>query len=114
MNSAPVSVQRGYSFGYSSAPSRAELWPGKWAILGPVSPTVLRVRGYRFYFFSREELRRHIHVQCPDGEAKFWLEPQIALAQNHGLDDRQIRIALALIEEHVDEIRTAWDRHFVG
>lgn len=56
----------------------------------------------------------HVHVQCPDGEAKFWLEPQIALAQNHGLNDRQIRLALTLIEEHADEIRTDWDRHFVG
>jgi hypothetical protein len=30
------------------------------------------------------------------------------------LNDRQIRLALARIEEHADEIRTAWDRHFVG
>lgn len=36
------------------------------------------------------------------------------LAQNYGLNDRQIRLALARIEEHVDEIRTAWDRHFVS
>ena len=29
----------------------------------------------------------HVHVQSPDGEAKFWLEPEIALAQNQGLRD---------------------------
>jgi hypothetical protein len=51
-------------------------------------------------------------VQCPDGEAKFWLEPQIALAQNYGLNDPQLRTVAALIEDHADEIRTAWDRHF--
>lgn len=79
-----------------------------------MSPTIFRDGSFRFYFFSREELRRHVHVQCPDGEAMFWLEPQIALAQNQGLNDRQIRLALTLIEEHADEIRTAWDRHFVG
>jgi len=55
-----------------------------------------------------------VHVQCPDGEAKFWLEPQIALAQNYGLNDRQIRADTALIEEHANEIRAAWDRHFGG
>jgi hypothetical protein len=42
-----------------------------------VSPTVLRIRGYRFYFFSREELRAHVHVQHAEGEAKFWLEPAV-------------------------------------
>ncbi|NMF84178.1 DUF4160 domain-containing protein [Nodosilinea sp. P-1105] len=34
-------------------------------------PTVLRIGAYRFYFFSREESRMHIHVSCADGEAKF-------------------------------------------
>lgn len=36
-----------------------------------VSPTVFRYRNYRFYFFSREEPRMHVHVFSPDGEAKF-------------------------------------------
>jgi hypothetical protein len=51
-----------------------------------VSPTVFRYRNYRFYFFSREEPRMHVHVLSPDGEAKFWLEPVIELALNKGLN----------------------------
>jgi hypothetical protein len=27
----------------------------------------------------------HIHVQSADGEAKFWIEPEIELARNHKL-----------------------------
>ena len=52
-----------------------------------VSPTVLRIGGYRFYFFSREEPRAHVHVQHATGQAKFWLEPVVELAHNcgHGL-----------------------------
>jgi len=50
-----------------------------------MSPTVLRKKDYRFFFFSREESRAHIHVVCPDGEAKFWLVPEIELARNNGL-----------------------------
>jgi hypothetical protein len=34
-----------------------------------VRPTVFREAGLRFYFFSREEERPHIHVQGSDGEA---------------------------------------------
>jgi hypothetical protein len=77
-----------------------------------MSPTVFREAGFRFYFFSREESRMHVHVQCANGEAKFWLEPHIALAQNAGMSERQIRVAHALIEAHDDEIRHAWRQHF--
>ncbi len=45
-----------------------------------MSPTVFRAKGYRFFFFSREEARMHIHVHHESGEAKFWLEPEIAVA----------------------------------
>jgi hypothetical protein len=53
--------------------------------LRSVSPTILRVRGFRFYFFSREERRPHVHVQHADGEAKFWIEPVVELAANFSL-----------------------------
>lgn len=56
--------------------------------------------------------RCHVHVQCPDGEAKPWLEPQVALAQNSGLNDRQIRTVAAPVEDHTDEIRAASKQHF--
>ncbi len=77
-----------------------------------MSPTVFRGGGYRFYFFSREEHRLHIHVQHATGEAKFWLEPTIELAQNYGLGPRAISKVLRLIREHEHEIRAAWETHF--
>lgn len=54
----------------------------------------------------------HIHVSSPDGEAKFWIEPEIALALNHGLSSFEIRELENLIEERQDEIREHWVRHF--
>ncbi|MBM3434955.1 MAG: DUF4160 domain-containing protein [Bacteroidetes bacterium] len=42
-----------------------------------MSPTVFKIGKYRFFFFSREELRKHIHVISPEGEAKFWIEPEV-------------------------------------
>lgn len=77
-----------------------------------MSPTVFREDGFRFYFFSREEPRMHVHVHCADGEAKFWVEPCIEVAQNAGLTDRQLRSAQVLVEAHADEIRRAWQKHF--
>jgi hypothetical protein len=79
-----------------------------------VSPTVFRHAGFRFYFFSREETRIHVHVHRSGGEAKFWMEPKIELAQNYGLTPRQVNAARRLIQEHEDEIRAAWKVHFRG
>jgi hypothetical protein len=47
-----------------------------------MGPTVFREGAYRFFFFSREEFRPHIHINHPTGEAKFWLDPRIELAVN--------------------------------
>jgi Domain of unknown function (DUF4160) len=77
-----------------------------------VSPTIFRERGLRFYFFSREETRLHVHVQGDRGEAKFWLDPEIELAENYGLNKAAVRTATRLIREHEDEIRSAWQTHF--
>jgi len=77
-----------------------------------MSPTIFRERGYRFFFFSREEQRMHVHVQSADGEAKYWMEPTIELANSGGLSSKQLGIIIKIVEEHADEIRAAWHRHF--
>ena len=56
----------------------------------------------------------HVHVHSPRGEAKFWLEPAISLAKNGGLSTQQINVVLRVIQEHEDEIRKAWGKHFPG
>lgn len=79
-----------------------------------MSPTIFRAAGLRFFFFSREEDRLHVHAIGPEGEAKFWLEPEIELARNYGLSARKVREALRLVAEHEHEIREAWKEHFGG
>ena len=77
-----------------------------------MSPTVFRDGPYRFFFFSREEPRIHIHVASSDGEAKFWIEPEIALAQNHGIPTHELAQIQKTVEAHEQDIRTAWQLHF--
>jgi hypothetical protein len=77
-----------------------------------MSPTVLREKGYRLFFFSREEPRCHIHVEARGGEAKFWLEPEIELARSHGLSSKQLKEAAAIVESNYDRIIRAWREHF--
>jgi len=54
----------------------------------------------------------HVHLHHAEGEAKFWLEPQIELAANYGLSQRRLAAARRLVMEHEDEIRNAWKIHF--
>jgi hypothetical protein len=56
----------------------------------------------------------HVHVQHDTGEAKMWLEPEIAIAQNYGLSPARLAAALRLVQEHENEIRAAWQTHFGG
>ena len=77
-----------------------------------MSPTVFRYKNYRFFFFSREEKRRHIHVSSADGEAKFWLEPKISLAYHYRLTDKHLKELQEIVEEYKNEINKAWQKHF--
>ena len=76
-----------------------------------VSPTILRVGGTDITS-SLVKSRAHVHVYHATGEAKFWLEPSIELAQNYGLTTSRLNRALKILEEHSDAIRAAWQTHF--
>jgi hypothetical protein len=80
--------------------------------LCPLSPTIFRTGPYRFFFFSLEEDRVHVHVVSPDGEAKFWLEPIVALATSTGFSPRHLRRLQHIVEERQHEIHQTWNRHF--
>ena len=77
-----------------------------------MSPTVFTERGYRFFFFSLEERRIHVHVRSGGREAKFWLDPVIRLARNYGYSRQQLREIERMIEAHRDELKDAWEQYF--
>ena len=77
-----------------------------------MSPTVFKEKGYRFFFFSREEERMHVHVVSGNGEAKYWLVPEIELAKNYSYSRKQLKEIELLVEVHYHEITSAWKQHF--
>ncbi len=79
-----------------------------------MSPTLLREDGCRYFFFSREEPRMHVHVSSADGEAKIRLEPQVVVAWHSGLRTGRLNKLLRTVEEHADEFREHWRQHFRG
>ena len=55
-----------------------------------------------------------MHVISPDGEAKFWLDPEIELAVSKGLTTAELNELKHIVEERENEIREHWRRHFGG
>ena len=54
----------------------------------------------------------HVHVTCPDGEAKFWVEPTVLLEKNYGLSARALKELQKIIEEKKNEVIRSWKKHF--
>jgi hypothetical protein len=75
-------------------------------------PEVLRERGFRFFFFSREGNEpRHVHIEKAENYAKFWLDP-IELAESRGFRSSDLREVHNLVEAHRESIIIAWNEHF--
>jgi Domain of unknown function (DUF4160) len=77
-------------------------------------PALLRVRGYRFFFFSLENREpAHIHVAHAGRYAKFWLEP-VELANNRGFRGHELRELRELVVANGDLFRKKWYEYFSG
>lgn len=75
-------------------------------------PTVLRVGGHRFFFFSNEgDEPPHIHVETAGSLAKFWLAP-VALASARGYTARDLRQLARLVDEHRALFEAKWHEYF--
>lgn len=78
-----------------------------------MTPTLYRQAGFRYFFFSREETRMHVHVSHADGTAKFWLEPEVALAWHTGLSAQQLQTAARFVAAHQLEMQNVWRTYFI-
>ena len=75
-------------------------------------PTVLRIGGFRFFFYSEEGMEPpHIHVEKDDDVAKFWLEP-VALASSFGFSAKEINQLRKLVIAHQETLLQAWHEYF--
>lgn len=78
-------------------------------------PKVLEVDGYRFFFFSNEGEPLepcHIHVRKGNGLAKFWLDPEVRLAESIAFSAKELRFIEKTINDNQETIRRCWDEFF--
>jgi hypothetical protein len=75
-------------------------------------PTILKLEGYRFFFYSNEHRPIHVHVRYADGEAVFIVEDEVALRESQGLKVRELMKAQTLAEQNKETIIQKWHEYF--
>jgi hypothetical protein len=75
-------------------------------------PTVLRWKGYRFFFYSADGWEPpHIHVYKDGCEAKIWLE-SMNVAVNVGYSARELNEIIGKTRDEAAAFLEAWNDYF--
>jgi len=71
-------------------------------------PTVLRIKGCRFYFFAQEGREpAHVHVDKGSGTMKIWLS-DLTIASAERLKQAEVQEILRLARQHRQFLLRAW------
>lgn len=78
-------------------------------------PVIFTHKGFKFFFFSNEGVPReplHVHVRKGEKLAKFWLKPEVALAESYSMTGKELRELGEIILNNLERIEKAWNEHF--
>jgi hypothetical protein len=78
-------------------------------------PVIFRHNGFRVFFYSNEGNPReplHVHVQRGEALAKFWLNPEVSVAESYGLSGAELGILVGIIEKNRTLIEGTWHEFF--
>ena len=76
-----------------------------------MSPKFKEQNGFVFKIFSNEEARIHIHIIKAEKEAKYWLEPDMELAENYGFNNKELSFIFEILTEYGDYFKVKFTRH---
>lgn len=74
-------------------------------------PTILRVRGYRFFFYSNDHLPIHINVEKDNKTAKFNLRP-VEMVYSKNFKSNEMREIRNLVIENKLYLIKHWNEYF--
>jgi len=74
-------------------------------------PTILKLNGYRFFFFSNEHIPKHIHIQKQQKYAKIDIE-SLQILDNYKFNSKELNEILKIVKENQQKFTKAWDEYF--
>jgi hypothetical protein len=72
---------------------------------------VLRVNGYKFYFYEADIANEppHVHVSKQGNEAKFWLHP-VKVSREGKFSKSDLRDIERIIDDNREFLLSAWEK----
>jgi len=76
-------------------------------------PTLLLVKGLRFFFYSNENNEpAHVHVAKGSADGKVWLEPAIRIEYLYGFSNREEHEIMAIVTDNYSNFKIKWNEYF--
>ena len=74
-------------------------------------PVVLRVNGYKFFFYEADVVNEppHVHVRKEENEAKFWLDP-VKVAREGRFRKNDLQNIERIINDHLEFLLNTWEK----
>jgi hypothetical protein len=74
-------------------------------------PTILRIKGYRFFFYANDHYPVHIHIEKEVKTAKFNLQP-LELVFSRGFNSSELSQMRKLVKENSELLINKWHEYF--
>jgi len=75
-------------------------------------PTILRLDGFRFYFYSHEPNEPpHVHIDKDAATAKVWLHDSM-VARSIGFSAQDLGKIQRMVKSHQSSLKEAWNAFF--
>lgn len=74
-------------------------------------PTIMFTHGFRFFFYSNEETRMHVHVEYQNLETKIWLDT-FEFAYDGGFRNHELLKIQKIVRKHEKAFKKAWTAYF--
>ena len=74
-------------------------------------PTVLRIDGYRFFFFSNEHTPEHIHIEKGDMYVRIELDT-LKVTERYNVSSSDLKKMVKLVKENKNLLKEQWDEYF--
>ena len=74
-------------------------------------PTVLRIDGFRFFFFSNEHEPKYIHIEKADMYARIELGT-LQVTDSYNVNSKDLKKMIEIIKNNEDKLKGAWNEYF--
>lgn len=76
-------------------------------------PEIFRFFGFSFFYYSKDHLPPHVHVEGANGMAKFeWDGSSFILKEKQGIKANDLKRIASVIDENKDLIIKHWNNYF--